>query len=107
MADLKPRLHLLAYDIADPRRLGRVHRHMRRRGIPVQYSVFVVNLNKPGLMALMAELRELFDPQEDDIRIYPLPGRPEVKHLGRQLLPEGVMLLGDGIDPAAIPGLHS
>jgi CRISPR-associated endonuclease Cas2 len=32
--------YLVAYDIADPKRLQRVHRTMRGYGDPLQYSVF-------------------------------------------------------------------
>ncbi len=39
MAANKTRLYLLAYDIADPRRLTQVHRTVRAVGAPLQYSV--------------------------------------------------------------------
>jgi CRISPR-associated protein Cas2 len=38
MAINKPQTFLLAYDIADPERLVRVHRTCRHWGVPIQYS---------------------------------------------------------------------
>ena len=37
MADNQAGLYLIAYDIADPKRLSRVHRALKREGLPVQY----------------------------------------------------------------------
>lgn len=34
---------LVTYDIADPKRLGRLFRYLKKQGVPVQYSVFLVD----------------------------------------------------------------
>lgn len=94
MADSLPRSYIVAYDIANPKRLGRVHRLMVKRGIPLQYSVFLVHGNKRRLRDLMTELAGVIDERRDDIRAYPLPRHPEYTHLGRQLFPDGIMLSG-------------
>lgn len=93
----KPQPHILSYDIADPKRLLRVHRTMRRWGIPLQYSVFLVTLNHNGKKRLLAELAALIHAPEDDIRLYPLPASPEVRTLGVQQLAEGIELFDDGL----------
>lgn len=105
MADLLPRLHVLCYDIANPERLMRVHRTMRRWGIPLQYSVFLIRVNKPDMESLKAELNALIHCREDDIRIYPLPTRVQITHYGRQLLPEGIDFFGRDLSNELIPGL--
>ncbi len=105
MADLVPRLHLLSYDIADPDRLTRVHRTMRRWGVPLQYSVFLIRVNKPALERLKGELGDLIDPKRDDIRIYPLPARLELTQYGRQLFPPGIDFFGRDLNNDLIPGL--
>ncbi|MBX3630284.1 MAG: CRISPR-associated endonuclease Cas2 [Nitrosomonas sp.] len=45
MADNQSNLYLIAYDIADSKRLARVHRVLKQQGLPVQFSVFMVVLN--------------------------------------------------------------
>ena len=89
------KLHLLAYDIADPKRLAKVHRAVRRVGIPLQYSVFLVPGTRGMLDALLADLRGIISQSEDDIRAYTLPARIKVGRLGRQQLADGIMLIGD------------
>lgn len=90
MAAHQVRLFLLAYDIADPRRLVRVHRTVRNHAIPVQYSVFLVPGTAADIDGLLAELDGIIEPREDDIRVYPLPKVLDVVQYGRQWLPEGI-----------------
>lgn len=88
---------LLAYDIAEPARLRRVHRHVRGEGVPLQYSVFLLEKTPRQVLRLRDELAELIDPVRDDVRIYRLPSRPDMETLGRSNLPEGVDLVGAAI----------
>jgi CRISPR-associated protein Cas2 len=105
MASGKAGFHLLAYDIADPRRLQRVHRTVREYGLAVQYSVFVVYADSATLNTLCGELATIIQPKEDDIRIYPLPQRLEMHRFGRQTLPIGVEIIGGAFTGQAIAGL--
>jgi len=86
------RNHLVCYDIADPERLTKVHRTVRRWGTPLQYSVFLVPATPSAIGQLLIALARLIDHREDDIRIYPLPSRLDLRTLGRQGLPEGIVL---------------
>jgi len=88
-------LYLLAYDIADPKRLMRVHRTVRACGAPLQYSVFLVPGTADEIEHLLADLADIINAAKDDIRVYPLPSTPDVFHYGRQWLAEGLQLLGD------------
>ncbi len=101
MADLAPRLHIVCYDIADPRRLAKVHRCLVKRAVPLQYSVFLLFVAKDGLVEILGEIERLIDRRADDVRAYPLPSRLEYLHLGRQLFPDGIAL----VDPAFPPQL--
>jgi len=101
MAQSQTRLHLLCYDIHDPRRLVRVHRVAKRHAVPVQYSVFLLEANAQGVATVLREVRHEIDPHEDDVRVYTLPSQPEPLTLGRRSLPDGVLLL----DPAMIDRL--
>lgn len=98
MADSIPGLYMIAYDISNPKRLGRVHRYLKKQGLPLQYSVFTVVLKRPSLLRLLAGLEQLIDPRQDDVRCYSLPRQVTTYALGRQLFPDDVMLFNKGIN---------
>ena len=77
------RAYLICYDIADPRRLGRVHRATVREALPVQYSVYLYEGSTRELRRFLAALEAIIEPLEDDVRAYPLPARQEVYRAGR------------------------
>ena len=85
---------LLAYDIANPKRLTRVHRCLKRWGVPLQYSVWLVPGQPEDIQRLLQQLKALIVAGEDDIRLYALPKRPQVDCLGRARFQPGVLLLG-------------
>jgi len=85
---------IVCYDIRDKRRLGRVHRHVRKWGVPLQYSVFVVQASATRLYRLMGELDEIIDGRVDDVRAYRFPRGSECHMLGAPFLPDGVLLRG-------------
>ena len=67
-------LYLVAYDIADARRLRKVARRLEGAGWRVQQSVFHCRLNSPDMERLVKDLHKLIHSEEDCIRIYPLCG---------------------------------
>ena len=87
---------LITYDIADRKRLGRLHRFVKKNAAPVQYSVYATQKSIAGIGRLASEIREYIKPQEDDVRIYQIPDRPLIMTLGKSALPEHVLLLGKG-----------
>jgi CRISPR-associated protein Cas2 len=98
MTDSQSGLYLIAYDIANPRRLSQVHRALKKQGLPVQYSVFTLVIKRKTLLRLMESISQLIHPAEDDIRCYRLPEHADIKTLGRQFFPEGVMLFTGGVN---------
>ena len=98
MALNQPLRYLIAYDIRNPKRLIRVHRFLRREGMPVQYSVFTAQLTQRKLDRVRDGLQSIIDERADDVRIYPLPSRLDASLLGRQMFPDDVMLLDGGIN---------
>ncbi len=88
---------LICYDIANPRRLKRVHRAACQFAVPVQYSVFWARLDREGLNAALRTIAVLVDPRADDVRFYPLPANVQVHSVGRVMLPEGVRLHDPGL----------
>ena len=97
MSYSEPRNWLVGYDIANHRRLGRVHRFLKRHAIPVQYSVFVLRGDQRALDRVYAEIAQIINPKEDDVRAYYLAERCEVTVLGSQHLPPGVLLPVKGL----------
>ncbi len=92
MALNEPAVWLLAYDIANPRRLGRVHRAVKRFATPLQFSVWIVRESATGVARIKQELAALIDARYDDIRIYRIPTRPEWVSFGADILPSDLLL---------------
>ncbi|WP_150047695.1 MULTISPECIES: CRISPR-associated endonuclease Cas2 [Methylomonas] len=98
MADSQLGLYLIAYDIADPRRLGKVHRILKKQGLPVQYSVFTVVMKRPKLRRLLERIEQKIKANEDDVRCYRLPINTQAVTLGQQYFPEDVLLFTGGVN---------
>lgn len=62
-------LYLVAYDIADPKRLYQVHKRMRGFGDPLQYSVFVCLLSPKELALLYECVDGLIKKTEDRVMV--------------------------------------
>lgn len=90
---------LVAYDIADPRRLGRVGRWVRDFAMPVQYSLYLGLLGESELGRLVAGLETRIRPNEDDVRLYHLPALLHVDSLGAALADPGLV----GLAPVETP----
>ena len=74
----RPGWYMVAYDIASPKRLGKTHRLLKKRGLAVQRSVFLVNGDEKSLNRLLDQLADIMNPRQDDIRAYPITGGPGV-----------------------------
>ncbi|MBH2042715.1 MAG: CRISPR-associated endonuclease Cas2 [Comamonadaceae bacterium] len=84
--------YIICYDIANPRRLGRIHRVLKKHALAVQYSVFLFSGTEAQLQRCLAQLQALMDERYDDIRAYPLPQRGLRLVMGASALPEGILL---------------
>ncbi len=85
---------LIGYDIADPRRLGRVHRAMIHRATPIEYSIFLFVGSETALGECLASVGRLIDPEADDVRCYTLPARGYQERIGKATLPAGIHWTG-------------
>ena len=74
---------LICYDIANPRRLQRLHRRLAKQAVMVQYSVYYCELTLKGMERLKAMIADHIDPTEDDVRLYPLPDDFDIALLGQ------------------------
>lgn len=65
-------LHLIAYDVRDPKRLHQVHRLTQKQTITLQKSVFLHRGSHKVLEQLLQEIRQIAHRKHDDIRVYGL-----------------------------------
>lgn len=86
---------LIAYDIADKRRLSRLHRFIIKHAVPVQYSLYWYKGSSAQIDRLLRDVSSLIDPRYDDVRAYPIPQNTSVDSLGDSGLPAGIFLLED------------
>lgn len=85
---------IVCYDICDPKRLGRLHRFLKRCAVPLQYSVFLFTGDDRQLERLLEKAAAYIDPKADDLRAYPLPMRGFKARLGQPALPLGIQWSG-------------
>jgi CRISPR-associated protein Cas2 len=64
--------YAICYDVTDDKRRQEVARALKDFGSRVQLSVFEANLDPQELARLTTRMGRLLDPQEDNLRIYPL-----------------------------------
>ena len=64
--------YMIVYDIADKKRLSKIHRIMKKNGLPVQKSVFFYYGNEKQVNALLDKINIAMDTEADDLRAYPI-----------------------------------
>ena len=89
---------LLAHDIADPKRLQKVWRLMRKEGLPLQYSLYLLHGDRQRVQRLLDQLIPIIDSKRDDLRIYPLGENTRLWGLGTQFNEGGNALTDEIID---------
>lgn len=83
--------YLIGYDIAESKRLLKIHRRMIKYATPIQYSVFLLEGSEKLLKACLDEVMTVFHKKEDDLRVYPLPPNASQWQLGKSCFPEGII----------------
>ncbi|MDQ6964834.1 MAG: CRISPR-associated endonuclease Cas2 [Mariprofundales bacterium] len=78
---------LICYDIADPKRLQRLHRQLAKQAVMVQYSVYYTEMRVVEIECLKDMIRQYIDADHDDVRIYPLPDKIEITMIGLSATP--------------------
>ena len=64
--------YVLAYDVRNPKRLQRTHALIKKNGVALQKSVFLIRANHDELASLKKGVLERVNRKEDDVRIYPI-----------------------------------
>ena len=77
--------YLVAYDIADPKRLRKVARTCEDFGVRRQYSVFLCRLTGQDLVKLKSRLYDILNLEQDQVIFVPLCNRcaAQMDALGR------------------------
>lgn len=83
--------YLIGYDITDPKRLQKIHRRMLDYATPIQYSIFLLEGGAKELKACLNDILEILNKKQDDLRVYPLQKGAKQWHLGKAILPEGII----------------
>ncbi len=86
---------LVTYDIADRKRLGALFKFLKKHGVPVQYSVFLLEASAVKMANLIVQIAKIIEADADDVRAYRLPQNLWQVTLGASILPEGI-LPGEG-----------
>lgn len=63
---------IVAYDIAEPRRLNKVAKLIKDYGVRVQKSIFEVNVNDRRFGEMKARVEEVIEASEDGVKYFPL-----------------------------------
>ncbi|MCS7042807.1 MAG: CRISPR-associated endonuclease Cas2 [Bryobacteraceae bacterium] len=94
MAVSGARCWIIAYDIAEPRRLRQVHAYLVKHAYALQYSVFLAVCTDRQLERILAGLAGQIHHGMDDVRAYPLPEGAEPVCLGVMYSSDFVLLEG-------------
>ncbi|MBU0500019.1 MAG: CRISPR-associated endonuclease Cas2 [Gammaproteobacteria bacterium] len=80
---------LIAYDIADPKRLRRVERAVSAVGVRVHNSLFLCDLDEEELLDLQRRLARLIDIRADAVQYTPWCAKDQAasRHLGTSASP--------------------
>ena len=81
-------LYLIAYDIADDRRLSNVHHFLKGYSTGGQKSVYECFLTDSEAGLLRTQLSMLIESEEDRVHIFSLDGRSRTHTLGIALQPK-------------------
>ena len=68
--------YLVSYDIRDPKRLRKVHKLVKDFGWPMQYSVFICDLDAFELLLLKQEVGAVINHSQDSLALINL-GPPD------------------------------
>lgn len=86
---------LIAYDIADARRLQRVQRHMQQHARALQRSVYLFEGHDAALARCLDGVKQRIDPACDDVRVYAISQTTRLLHAGKALSVDGIWLDSD------------
>jgi len=94
---------LVAYDIADAKRLQRLGRYMGQVAIRLQLSVYLVDPSLIPIQELVSNIEQIIDASEDDVRLYRLTSRSRMWGLGQQFENSDAMFVDQWLEKVTAP----
>lgn len=91
---MTPGWHLLAYDVAQPRRGRRVQRTVRQYGLQLLESLYLCQGTTAELQHQLAALRKLAGPSGKDVVAYRLHASHPIHVCGTARQPAGLLCFG-------------
>jgi len=89
--------YLIAYDIANPRRLSKIHYLLKKEGLAVQKSLFFIQGTEPRINKILDRIASIMVLKEDDLRAYPVSHPRKIWTFGSNPLTEfPVLYYGPG-----------
>lgn len=76
--------YLIAYDIRDPKRLSRTHYFIKKKGVGLQRSLFLINANSKELAEVIGGIQARVQDKDDDVRLYPVHKPGSIWAAGKQ-----------------------
>lgn len=76
--------HVLSYDVRDNKRLQQLHRYLKKQGIPLQHSVFLLHATTAELADTLYGVRERVHLRKDSVRLYPVNSLANIWAGGQQ-----------------------
>ena len=78
-------LHIVAYDIRNPKRLKKIAKLCLDYGVRVQFSIFEFDLEPSLTMQFIREIDSIIDPRSDKVMIIPVCSscRKNIRLLGQ------------------------
>lgn len=68
--------YLVAYDVCDNKRRGRLFKLLLGYGFNVEFSVFEIDIPEKDIKKLEKDIRNIINPKEDSVYIFPYTIKP-------------------------------
>lgn len=92
---MKKQAWIIAYDITDNKRLGRVYRFLKKEAIPIQRSIFYYEGTVSVLTKILDEIEGRINSKTDDVRAYCLPTKLHYYAIGASVFADGIELFSE------------
>lgn len=83
---------LVCYDISNRKNWARVFKLLKKHGVPLQYSVFMLSTHAANIGSLAAQITSMINPKTDDIRIYRLAENAWTYSAGSAIIPADILM---------------